>query len=287
MTSPSLDQLLERARTADPRDRIELRDPIAAHGEAAIDELTDWLADPRLAAFAVRVLERIGRDADNRAAVVAELKAVDREDLAPGVAGDIDVALQGLGVVSRGGRTAKRPASVTLARRIHGVPGVPGRRYWVMRTSPGRRELIWAEAAKGNLRQGWGWDDSQDLEVIAELIRVGKPLSDEQQLARRSLRMRTAEPDGVHVGDLILAPHLPAWGRLSVFRVAGSYRWDRLDLGIEDGFGHVLPVELLAEGIDRSSPEVTDELRSMLHPQTRLYRIDNVGGDVERLVAGG
>ena len=48
----------------------------------------------------------------------------------------------------------------------------------------------------------------------------------------------------------------------------------------------MLPVELLAEGIDRASPEVSDELRAMLHPQTRLYRIDNVGGDVERLVAG-
>ena len=287
MTSSALDQLLERARTADPLDRIELRDPIAAHGEAAIDELTDWLADPRLAAFAVRVLERIGREAENRPAVVAELKAVDREDLAPGVAGDIDVALQGLGVVSRGGRAAKRPQSVTLARKIHGLPGVTGRHYWVMRTSPGRRELIWSEAAKGNLRQGWGWDDSQDLDVIAELIRLERPLSDEQQLARRSLRMRTGEKDGIHLGDLILAPHLPVWGQLSVFRVAGSYRWDRLDLGIEDGFGHVIPVELLAEGIDRAAPEVTDELRAMLHPQTRLYRIDNVGGDVEQLVAGG
>lgn len=127
MTSPSLAQLLERARTADPLDRIEFRDPIAAHGEAAIDELTDWLADPRLAAFAVRVLERIGREAECRDAVVAELKAVDRENLAPGVAGDIDVALQGLGVVSRGGRTAKRRASVTPARRIDGPPGGTGR----------------------------------------------------------------------------------------------------------------------------------------------------------------
>jgi hypothetical protein len=46
----------------------------------------------------------------------------------------------------------------------------------------------------------------------------------------------------------------------------------------------VLPVELLAERIDRRSPAVSDALRSMLRPQTRLYRIDNVGGDVERLV---
>ena len=50
-----------------------------------------------------------------------------------------------------------------------------------------------------------------------------------------------------------------------------------------DRFGHVLPVELLAERIDRRSSMVSDALRSMLRPQTRLYSIGNVGGDVEAL----
>lgn len=57
-----LEQLLTEARDADPGDRINLRDPIAAHGEVAIDAMTDWLGDSRLAAFAIRVLERIGRE---------------------------------------------------------------------------------------------------------------------------------------------------------------------------------------------------------------------------------
>lgn len=47
-----LETHLARARDASGMDRIELRDPIAAHGEAAIDALTAWLADARLAAFA-------------------------------------------------------------------------------------------------------------------------------------------------------------------------------------------------------------------------------------------
>ena len=56
-----LDELLAQARQAEPLDRITFRDPIAAYGTTAIDVMTDWLADLRLAAFAIRVLERIGQ----------------------------------------------------------------------------------------------------------------------------------------------------------------------------------------------------------------------------------
>ena len=208
-----LDTLLVEAQTADPLDRIEFRDPIAAHGELAIDAMTDWLGDPRLAAFAIRVLERIAREPANREAVVATLVAVDQEQLAPGLAGDVRTALANLGADIKGGRRVAPRA--TLAERVVGLPGAQGRGYWVMRTSPWERPFIWSEAAKGRLRQGWGWDDSQNLEVVAEAVRQGRELNEEQRLARRARRMRTAEPDGMRVGDLVVAPNLPEYGFLS------------------------------------------------------------------------
>jgi hypothetical protein len=284
MTEPTLETLLAAAGNAGPLDRIAYRDPIAAHGEAAIDAMTDWLADPRLAAFAVRVLERIGREPANRDAVVATLAAVDREELAGGLAGDVEVALRALGAGPRGGGGSGSRTPRTLAERIAGLPGVDGRGYWVMRTSPWERPFIWSEASAGRLRQGWGWDASQDLEVIAQAVRAGADLTDEQRIAWRARRMRSTAPDGMRLGDLVVAPNLPVAGQLCVFRLVGSYRWDPVDIGAFDRFGHVLPVELLAERIDRRSPAVSDALRSMLRPQTRLYSIDNVGGDVERLV---
>ena len=278
-----LADLLGQAAAADSLVRIDFRDRIAAHGEPAIEAMADWLVDPRLAAFAIRVLQQIGLDEKHRPAVIAMLRGMDREDLAPGLGGDVDAALTGLGAGrSRGTGRVRVP---TLAERIRGLPGVDGRQYWVMRTSPGRRDLIWQEAAQGRLRQGWGWEDGQNLDVIDEALRHGLPLTEEQQIARRARRMRTTEPDGMRFGDLILTPNLPVWGVLSVFRLAGGYTWDRLELGIEDGFGHMLPVDLMTERIDRNSRRVSDALRSMLRPQTRLYRIDNVGGDVEQLVA--
>ncbi len=274
-----LDELLTQAREAAPTDRILLRDPIAAHGEAAIEAMTDWLGDERLAAFAIRVLERIGRDANTRNAAADALAAVDRDELPPHLAGDVDRTLKALG------RTKVAAPHAPGSTRPIGRPGVAGRGYWVMRTSPWERPYIWAEARRGRLRQGWGWNEEMNLETIAEVVRRGGELSEEQRMSWRSRRMRSTAPDGIRLGDLIVAPNLPEWGRLSVFRVAGSYeyaldaprRWD-------ERFGHVLPVELVASDIDRRAANVSDGLRAMLRPQTRLYNISSYGGDVERLI---
>jgi hypothetical protein len=55
-----LSRLLDEARSAPSAARIELRDPIAAYGTKAIEALKPWLVDEQMAAFAVRVLGRIG-----------------------------------------------------------------------------------------------------------------------------------------------------------------------------------------------------------------------------------
>jgi hypothetical protein len=280
-----LDDVLAAARNASPSTRIELRDAIAAHGEDAIEAMTDWLGEPRLARFAIRVLERIGLQPATKRAVLDVLVAVDRDELEPDVVADVDRVFAGLGgraVSTRSHGSGTRPPSRPPAN-----PGVDGRGYWVMRTSQWERPYIWAEAQRGRLRQGWGWNAEMNLEAIAEVLRRGGDLSEEQHVAWRSRRMLTSQPDGMHRGDLVIAPNIPVWGVLSVFRIVGSYeysldaprRWD-------ERFGHVLPVELLAESIDRRSPRVSDGLRAMLRPQTRLYNITAYGGDVERLLDG-
>jgi hypothetical protein len=277
-----LDPLLAQAREADPADRILLRDQIASHGETAIDAMTDWLGDERLAAFAIRVLERIGQGVQTRDAVTELLAAVDREELPPHLVGDLDRALSALGRPKVATRVTSRGPE---GARPIGLPGVVGRGYWVMRTSPWERPYIWAEAQRGRLRQGWGWDETQNLEVIAEAVRDGFPLNELQQLAWRARKMRTTAPDGMRLGDVIVAPNLPEWGRLSVFRITGSYRWEPREIGVLDRFGHVLPVELVAADIDRRDRIISDGLRAMLRPQTRLYGITGYGGDVEGLMA--
>jgi len=281
-TAVALDSLLTAARDAGPLDRIDLRDRIAAHGDLAIEAMTDWLGEPKLAAFAVRVLERIGQDPEHRGAVVATLGSVDREHQAQPLLRDLDSALLTLGVPVR--RTPVKAPKPGPARRPAEIKTVASRGYWVMRTSPARRAIIWKEALAGRLRQGWGWDETQNLDVIAEAVRAGTPLNEDQQLAHRNHKMRTTDPDGMRLGDIVVAPNLPKWGVLSVFRVTGGYAWDPMDLAIEDKFGHVLPVELLAKAVDRRSPLVSDALRALLRPQARLYWIGSVAADVEHVI---
>lgn len=55
-----LDALLIAAAEAPPDHRIEYRDPIAMHGDAAVERLAtpEWIGDPNYAAFAIRTISR-------------------------------------------------------------------------------------------------------------------------------------------------------------------------------------------------------------------------------------
>ena len=106
-----LETLLARAETADPAHRIYLRDPIAAHGAAAIEAVTPWLKVPSLAAFAIRVIARAGLDGQREAAQTA-LRAARRRIDGP-VRADIDWALG----VLRVSAAAPAPAAPATIRR--------------------------------------------------------------------------------------------------------------------------------------------------------------------------
>ena len=54
--------LLDEARAASPGERIEWRDRIAPYGQRAIDGVKPWLSDSTLAAFAIRVIWRVGQE---------------------------------------------------------------------------------------------------------------------------------------------------------------------------------------------------------------------------------
>ncbi|MDA8238157.1 MAG: hypothetical protein M0T75_09810 [Chloroflexi bacterium] len=105
--------LLEEARRATPDRRIEWRDRIAAHGRPAIDGVDQWLADGMLAAFAVRVIERVG--ANGEAAAASRALRGGRARVPANVQGDVDRALQHLREATRraaraGGARADQPA---------------------------------------------------------------------------------------------------------------------------------------------------------------------------------
>jgi hypothetical protein len=118
----NLSSLLEEARTATPANRILWRDPIALHGRVAIDGVEPWLQDSTLAAFAIRVIQRVGAQGEPGAATKALRSARSR---APAhIQGDIDWALaelkpaarKPLVEISASPPAASRPAAVRPVR---------------------------------------------------------------------------------------------------------------------------------------------------------------------------
>lgn len=86
-----LTALLEEARTTPPSRRIELRDPIAAHGAIAIERVRPWLEDDALAAFAVRVITSAG--VHGEPALAMQVLRSARSRVPARVAPDVDWAL--------------------------------------------------------------------------------------------------------------------------------------------------------------------------------------------------
>ena len=107
--------LLARAELADPAHRIDLRDPIAAHGAAAIEAVTPWLKVPNLAAFAIRVIARAGLDGEREAAQAALRQARRRMD--ERLRADADWALGVLRVAPTPAPAPTPAARTTVPRR--------------------------------------------------------------------------------------------------------------------------------------------------------------------------
>jgi hypothetical protein len=284
MSETDLGRLLDEARESSPASRLpNYRDAIAKHGADAIEPLAIWLVEPALAAFAIRTLERlVVMDPSMRSAVIDVMSTLDRADLPGPIRSDLEDALRRFGVDPSKGRSRSSRGG---GAQTTSHPGRADRNYWAMRTSPWERPYIWSEANAGRLRQGWGWAAEQDLYCIAQLVREGAEPSEEQQMAWPSRRMLATEPDGVRPNDLILTPNLPNWGRLSVFKLVGPYRYEPdAPRRFDERFGHILPVELLASDIDRHGIEVSDSLRATTRNPSRFWNIAAYGGDVERLV---
>ncbi len=91
-----LTALLELVHRADGMQRIEYRDQVAAFGREAIEPMSGWLADPRLGAFAARVLGKIALTTD--AEVVHDALRKRLPDIsAPSVRDDVQGILHKLG----------------------------------------------------------------------------------------------------------------------------------------------------------------------------------------------
>ena len=89
------------------------------------------------------------------------------------------------------------------------------RRYWVMRTDVNARNALLAALGRGELRQGWGYDERLDLDRIARKLhaigwRVGALDDEERSAWRGNQRMWSGHHGRISPGDLIVIPKASA-----------------------------------------------------------------------------
>ena len=166
----SIEDLLDRARAASPNDRIDkYRDKIAGYGAEGIDAMGEWLADPELCRFAVRV---IGRAADlgARDPAIAKLNEA-RADTTPAQRADIDQELRRLGV----NPGAKRRASARRSRTPRQRGSLKDVLYAIAQGADPERRGIHAEVLWKRI-EGLPEASGRDASSVASALNVAHDL---------------------------------------------------------------------------------------------------------------
>ncbi len=157
--------------------------------------------------------------------------------------------------------------------------------YWAFRTDSENRDYFYSELKEGRLRQGWGYDVSQDLNTIRSCNKSGKFLNADQIACWRGNRkMHPNELDSIQVGDIIITPNLPDYGKWLIAEVTGGYSFKRNHKSGD--YGHVLEVKLLTGDsfIHPHNIDVSAFLRGTMKTPMRLWNIRGYKSDIDKIV---
>lgn len=143
--------------------------------------------------------------------------------------------------------------------------------YWCYRVDTSKIEFFTNELSEGRLRQGWGWDEAQDLRnfKLDEGAGRNRPMFNK-----------------VKKGDILLIPQVPNWGEVAL--VEATEDWNKgyvfeIDPTFGD-YGHIFPAKYLKK-FSRNNENVTGNLRSTLKNPSRFWNINHYSDDVETLLS--
>ena len=142
--------------------------------------------------------------------------------------------------------------------------------YWCYRVDTSKIKFFTNELNEGRLRQGWGWDEAQDLRnfKLDEGAGRNRPMFNK-----------------VKKGDILLIPQVPNWGEVAL--VEATEDWNKgynfeIDSTLGD-YGHIFPAKYIKK-FSRNNENVTGNLRSTLKNPSRFWNINHYSDDVELLL---
>ena len=148
--------------------------------------------------------------------------------------------------------------------------------YWGFRidvNGQGYPEYYREQLERGFLRQGWGYDPSQDL----RRLNLDAPPRDQ----RANVRMYNE----VKCGDIILIPRIPEWELVTIVRATKD--WDiGYEFGIDEGmadYGHRFPAEKITH-FHRQNQHVHGDVRTTLKCRSRFWNMTDYAESLNQLV---
>ncbi len=142
--------------------------------------------------------------------------------------------------------------------------------YWCYRIDTDRSTFFRDELEKGILRQGWGWDEKQNLRSLS----MGGG-------ARRNLPMFNK----VKKYDILLIPRIPTWGEVTIAEATEDWNIGyefEVDGEIRD-YGHKFPARKIKQ-FTRKNENVTGNIRGTLKNISRFWNINHYSDDVKKLL---
>jgi hypothetical protein len=145
--------------------------------------------------------------------------------------------------------------------------------YWAFRTNKHLGWMFDSELEEGRLRQGWGWDQKQDLRNLQM-----------DEGARRNLSMLR-----VKKGDVVVIPNLPSYGQITIAKATEDWEtgytfevFKHEQKGIND-YGHIFPAEKLFH-INKNHDDVPAGIRQSLRNPSRFWSITHLGDALATLI---
>jgi hypothetical protein len=149
------------------------------------------------------------------------------------------------------------------------------RNYYAFRTDRNHRQFMYTELQAGRLRQGWGFEEGQDLRH--QTVDKG---------ATANLKMLLVEK-----GDIILIPGLPSSTEVIVAEAtvdwnapaeAGGYRFE-IHEQLKD-YGHIFPVKIL-KTFERHHQDVPASIRRTFRAPMRFWSLDGYAQEIDGIIA--
>lgn len=127
------------------------------------------------------------------------------------------------------------------------------------------------EIKEGRLRQGWGFDESQDLR---------KNPKDKGSRANKPILQK------VRKGDFLLIPHVPSYPYVTIVQAAQDFSKGyqfQIDPEQKD-YGHIFPIEKTNVKFARGNVNVHADIRNSLRNPMRFWRMTQYGEKIQNIL---